>query len=297
MEEKKLEPGNIPENVEREETVAGQTVKVSYAKEDTEFKNPIEAREPEGLKGEELEKWRTDRDNEIKMKRSASDKYAAAAEKERDLKKREDAIDERERKATKAQTEFDDKKATSLKIEEPDFNKILSAKSGKPINSLADVTEVMDDNPGIYHDAKMEYDRINRENLAKSFKGYKDTDTSDRMETALFRQKIESEGINYERVKAFAESRGFPMNVHTLKSFKLENKIPDITKDINKSIPKTTEIKWIPAGDVKPIPTGKTLEEEFPFAGDLEEYMMKERAKPLENQDPRVVAAMKKAHI
>jgi len=228
------------------------------------------------------------------MKRSASDKYDAAAEKERKLKEREDAISERERKATQTQTEFNERKATSLKVEAPDFNKILSAQSGKPVHSDADEVAVMEDNPEIYAAANREYRRLSNEYLASTFKNYKDTDTANRMDASLFRQKVESDGLNYEQVKSFADLRGFPMNAHTLKSFKLENEITDITKDINKSIPKTTEMKWIPQGDVKNKSALTPLTEEFPYQHELETYMSKEMAKPIENRDPRVIEAMKK---
>ena len=295
--EKQKTDGNEPikeETIEKIEKVAGHEVAVFYDKDDKDFTNPLTGVDPEGLEGEKLEKWHKEAENEFRMKRSASKKYDKAAERERELDKREEAIKEREGKAVKSQAEFDKRKATSLEVESPEFNKILSAKTGKAIHSKEDLTAVMTDTPELYHEAIMEYSRKSNEALANSFKNYRDTDNLNRMETALFRQRVESEKLDYNKVKAFAELRGFPMNAHTLKSFKLENEPSDIVKEINKSFPKTTEIKWIPQGDVKPEPTTKTLQEEFPSQYELEQYMEKERQKPLEKQDKRVIAAMEK---
>jgi len=287
--------GNEPnENeISREEKVANQKVQVFYNKEDTEFKSPVRAIEPVGLEGEALVKWRGDRDNEIKMKRSASDGYDENAVARKEIAIDKEEFEKTKRNFKKEQEEYNSKKTNPIKFEEPDFNKILAEKSGKPINSKSDIREIIEDDPDIYHEANMEYQRQNIDSLATSFKSYNDIGSVKKVESALFRGKVETQGINFDRLQAFAKHRGFPMNEFTLKSFKLENNIKSPINNINKSIPNNIEINWIPSGDRKFDTTAKTLLEEFPTQAEMSEHVRKERLKPLAEQDPRVIEAMK----
>ncbi|NQV19118.1 MAG: hypothetical protein HQ534_11330 [Armatimonadetes bacterium] len=290
--EDKME-GNKPLNeVERIEEIAGEKVKVYYDKEDTEYKTPIRAIEPE-LEGDKLEKWREDKDNIVKMKKSASDGYDKNAIERKNLESERTEFEEQKRKFGETQKEFEKRSVVPIKVEAPDFNKILAEKSGESVNTNDDVLDIQSDNPSAYHEAMLEYNRKSGENLASTFKEYRDTDSMTKMETALFKQKVETQGINFEQLKSYAKPRGYPLNDFTLKSFKLENNKSNITNDINNSIPKDIEFSWIPAGDVKTDPTAKTLTEEYPSQQELDNYMLKERRKTLDKQDPRIVALFK----
>ena len=279
--------GNDPLNenvVTRKEIVANQSVDVLYDKDDTEFKTPLGAKNPDGLEGEELEAWHGKAKNEFKMAKSANDKYSEAAELKREIKNEREQL----KKDMEAFKELKrDYKAPEKEVvaDKPDFYKILSEVADKPIRDIDDELEFEEDNRKLYLKAKRKY-----ENEKDSFIMSRTTNPSNKIESILMRERIERDGAEYGSVDAFAKLRGWKVDSYSYEAYKNANPKKDSeTEKINKYT-QPTDYVWLDAGK-KVTPVGKKLEDQFENADDLSAYLDSEMAK--EHPDPRVLEFLK----
>lgn len=296
------EHGNLPKELEnlvsRTEIVAGHEVEVYYDKEDTGFTTPKGSSEANDLSGDELQSWKKKADNEFRMKSSANQKYAEAAERLREVEKGKAELERLKEELAKMKADLQQQREnglngkTQINSDKPDFHKILSELSGEKIESIQDEMDFEEDNEALYRKAKSIYEQRRDDYLLSKISI---GDPKDIVKSTLLRSKIEQDGNDYEKVKQYASLRGWKVDEFSYEAYKKANPTTEsITEKINQYA-QPADIIWITpgsrAGSQQQV---KTLEEEFSGRReDLENYCESELMK--ENPDPRVIAFIESA--